>query len=754
MPETIKSNPTKEEKSSFPPISFVSSSPAVEPKKPRLELVDDSILSRAMRSIVAERSHTIVDVLHHRAFRHYAEGLRQYLAIRLKSVSAAERAIRKLRAVVASKQSDDLVQPPGLRAHLYSLARGLSLEPQGDGELLPWRAVRDNKQALRIQRLREHLVVEDAELLELRYARELNPQEIAFVIGAPVEGVLEALQDATQKAAQLVRKRNGDSLRRLILQAFALETSTPTIRNIEDRLEVISLSPGALVGGRYRIETRVGTGAFGDVYRARDDDVPGHVVALKMLHEPAYSDESRQAALRELRHIASVFHPSVVHLKDHGWYEGRLWFVMPWYEGETLESRLQREPLSRAEARVIFEQLAHALATVHASGIRHQDIKPENVFLVEMPGDEQVLPVLIDFGVAATEAEMLVAGTPTYFAPEVAAQFASVENKPKVGFEADVFALALALRNSLEPSTQDDVPAGAVETFIEERAREVPCPPINHSLRFLRSTFQRWMHIDSLMRPTAEEFAQELSILTLPEERRSRRLRFLRWLIPIVVVLGTALLAAWHHFQLREEATRAQAERQVALVREDLEQTDAERRRIAADADRIRESLEQTRLSREQLEEEFGRIQEQKHTLQRQLDITRSEIERQREERDEMRARLVERQRALEAEREQVRILSEEKVAERTHARALEHNLRQIEVQHRELERAKGELESEIAQHESLARQERARRIAADARADALENELAETLRALHALRRASEEQGPPEEQIETEPTH
>src|SRR5690606_26644794 len=156
---------------------------------------------------------------------------------------------------------------------------------------------------------------------------------------------------------------------------------------------------------------------------AKDTEVPGHVVALKLLHQPACSADARQAALRELHHIAAVFHPSVVQFKDHGWHEGRLWFVMPWYEGETLESRLQRGSLSRAEARRIFEPLARALAAMHAVGIRHQDIKPDNIFLARVDGDGSVLPVLIDLGVAAKEAEMVVAGTPTYFAPEVAAQF-------------------------------------------------------------------------------------------------------------------------------------------------------------------------------------------------------------------------------------------------------------------------------------------------------------------------------------------
>src|SRR5690606_21289428 len=140
-----------------------------------------------------------------------------------------------------------------------------------------------------------------------------------------------------------------------------------------------------------------------------------------------------------------------------------------------------RQPLSRTEARQIFEPLARALAAMHASGLRHQDVKPENIFLANIKrhgeGVSDILPVLLDLGVAAKDAEMVVAGTPTYFAPEVAAQFARDPSGREITHKADVFALSLALRNALEPESEEDVPGGAVEFFIEQRAREVPGPP-------------------------------------------------------------------------------------------------------------------------------------------------------------------------------------------------------------------------------------------------------------------------------------
>ncbi|MGB8331449.1 MAG: protein kinase, partial [Polyangiales bacterium] len=417
-------------------------------------------LTQAAASIAISQGQpqTMVDVLHGRAFRYYAEGLRQYLAIRTGSTERAEHHMAKLRAFVAKTDSTELTQAPGIRARLYRVARGYlhnqsrphTPPTKEDFERLPWRALPSvHLSASPLNALRFELSADDSELLELRHARELNVEELAFVYGRSQLEMSERV-DAAMAQAQVILDEHGirdcDRFGRVIIEAFALEAA-PRARN--DEHEGIEPLPiGTIVGGRYSVEARVGLGAFGDVYRAKDTEVPGHVVALKLLHQAAHSKSAKQSALRELRLIASVFHPSIVQFKDHGWFEERLWFVMPWYDGETLESRLQREPLSRAEALDIFQPLARALAAMHAAGVRHQDVKPENIFLARIPGfgEDEVTPVLLDLGVAATEAEMVVAGTPTYFAPEVAAQFASVERKPVVSNKADVFALALSLR--------------------------------------------------------------------------------------------------------------------------------------------------------------------------------------------------------------------------------------------------------------------------------------------------------------------
>ena len=724
--------------------------------RPMLELAAESI---AAVSGVAE---TVVDVLHGRALRHYADALRQYLAIRVGTVEAANAALGEVRAVVAAREADELVKPPGIRARLYRIARAVAASRKPDEidrAALPWRPVRIDApggQSLGIGKLRIELSVKEAELLELRYARELDPAEIAHVLDATAEEVEQKLEAARVQARFMLGASPAADLAPVLIEAFALEMGADTVE-LEERE---AIPAGTVVGGRYEIDSRVGSGSFADVYRAKDTEVPGHVVALKLLHQASLSEHARGRALRELHLIASVFHPSVVQFKDHGWWEQRLWFVMPWYEGETLEARIDRQPLDRSEARRIFTQLAEALATMHAVGIRHQDVKPDNIFLARIGhaggAGEQVLPVLLDLGVAAKEAEMIVAGTPTYFAPEVAAQFASGPKLYSISSKSDVFSLALALRNSLEPSTQDDVPAGAVEHFIEHRSQHPPDLPAAEDLAFLRPSFERWLSVNPNERPTAEQLAAEMSILTRPEERREKRNKLLRWLVPSVIAIAVAFGAVIYVLNRetaleRLEAERARTEAADALA--DLGQESERRQALEEDVERIRENLSQSRLSREQLTDRLAETEGQRNqarilaarqqrvaaSLRDDLASSRAETDRVRGELGTARSELtVERARVadlgtqLERARDEIASMRDE--LNETHAEAdrLRNRVTEIEAEaatlrsQRESERARGDvLERRIAEAESARTRAEADLEAARRRIATLERELA-----------------------------
>lgn len=334
-----------------------------------------------------------------------------------------------------------------------------------------------------------------------------------------------------------------------------------------DDAPTTSLSPGDLVGDRYRVVELLGAGAQGEVWRADDVEIAGHVVALKIMAYRATSPEGREQALRELRMLAAINHPSVVQFKGHGWLGGRLWFAMPWYEGRDLESAM---PLDRAEARRVFETLAGGLAAVHAKGLRHQDIKPSNIFLAKIAGLEQTMPVLLDFGVAAKEGEELIAGSPDYFAPELAEGWPTAAH---LGPEADVFSLCLALRNVLEPDTAPSV--GAFDRpSLEQRAKVPIEPPRGKDLAFLTPSFRRWLAIEPEKRPSAKELVAELAVLTEPEDRAEERRRTLRrvgpWLAGIVLVSAIGGWIAWNAVvDARKAQAAAAAERAAEAARAD-----------------------------------------------------------------------------------------------------------------------------------------------------------------------------------------
>lgn len=665
---------------------------------------------------------TSPDALRRRLLGPWSEGLRQYLALRLGDIVAADDALRELRRLVTATPTSELLLDPGPKARVYRLARRIARDrlerPVTADEPPVYRTPGEGDRAYlaALDAIRDDLSESARELLELRHARELLPIEIACVLDRSDDEVETTLAAAHREASKLLGSTPLSA--QLVVDAFALVGSLAAPNRDDHRgAEREGVAEGTLVGGRYRVVSRVGVGAFGDVYKADDQDVPGHRVALKMLREPALSQAARDEALRELKLIAAVFHPSVVLFKDHGWFEDRLWFVMPWYDGETLEARMRcvnegRAGLTRAQARRIFEPLARALATLHGSGVRHQDIKPDNVFLARIKGlsavggeEGGILPILIDLGVAAKDHEALIGGTPVYFAPEVAAHYAQV-GSDVIGPKADVFALALSLRNALEPETEEDVPAGAVEAFIQRRAKQPPPLPSRRDLAFLRPYFARWLAIDPEQRPSAEQLARELEVLTRPEERKARTRKTLAWLVPMLAGVSAIFVAVVYTFSRESEHQRREIDEarvEVANVRADLLVEEARRQALDQDHAQLMQQYEQGRLSRSELAGQLA-------TAAGQIEILGSRIGSLIAERDQIstdivvaRARLTQTESTLGSTSEMLR-------DERDERRSVESELSEARS---DAERTQAELNDDLA--------------AAEIRADALQSELGRT---------------------------
>ncbi|MFG2375954.1 serine/threonine-protein kinase [Streptomyces sp. NPDC048504] len=161
---------------------------------------------------------------------------------------------------------------------------------------------------------------------------------------------------------------------------------------------------GRLVGGRYRLLERIGSGGMGTVWRAFDELVDREV-AVKQPRLPGDpEDEAFQRAAhrlyREARAAARVDHPSAVAIHDVVIEDELPWIVMELVRGESLHERLGRGPLAPADAARIGRAVLGALCAAHAVGIVHRDVKPANVLLG--PHDRVVLT---DFGIAHIQGE-------------------------------------------------------------------------------------------------------------------------------------------------------------------------------------------------------------------------------------------------------------------------------------------------------------------------------------------------------------
>jgi serine/threonine protein kinase len=162
-----------------------------------------------------------------------------------------------------------------------------------------------------------------------------------------------------------------------------------------------------LVGGRYRLTERIGSGGMGTVWRAVDELV-GREVAVKQPRLPGDPDdpenEERHRAAnrlyREARAAARVDHPSAVTIHDVVIDGGHPWIVMEWVRGDSLQERLRRGALTPAEAARVGLAVVGALHAAHGVGIVHRDVKPANVLL----GPHGQV-VLTDFGIAHVQGE-------------------------------------------------------------------------------------------------------------------------------------------------------------------------------------------------------------------------------------------------------------------------------------------------------------------------------------------------------------
>jgi tRNA A-37 threonylcarbamoyl transferase component Bud32 len=235
---------------------------------------------------------------------------------------------------------------------------------------------------------------------------------------------------------------------------------------------------GRVIANRYRIDSLLGAGAVGAVYKASHVDLP-RTFAIKVLHPHYREDAQLMASLRAEARAASLLdHPNVTAVQDFGVEpDGLVYIVMEYLAGVNLQVVLDEEKrLLPARAVAIMLQVCSALTAAHERGIVHRDVKPDNIMLVPSRDDEGnafEMVKVCDFGIAALDsapdphAREWTAGTPEYMAPEQAHGRA----EPR----SDVYACGIVLYEML--TGRPPFAGGTPSATLAMHANELPRPP-------------------------------------------------------------------------------------------------------------------------------------------------------------------------------------------------------------------------------------------------------------------------------------
>src|SRR5438552_1402350 len=231
--------------------------------------------------------------------------------------------------------------------------------------------------------------------------------------------------------------------------------------------------------GRYEILDKLGEGAMGVVYRARDTAL-GRVVALKMLsQEFGAEEELHQRFMREAEAVGLLSHPNIVTVYDMGEAAGQLYMAMELLEGEDLRYLIEkRVPVPIADRVRILIQICEGVEYAHSKGVVHRDIKPANILVTDRKRTR-----LLDFGLArvitraAITRRGVILGTPDYMSPEQAMGKA-VDRRSDVFSAGSVFYEFLTMEKPFKAKTLHGVPYQIVSEQPDSMLSHHPAVPM------------------------------------------------------------------------------------------------------------------------------------------------------------------------------------------------------------------------------------------------------------------------------------
>lgn len=270
--------------------------------------------------------------------------------------------------------------------------------------------------------------------------------------------------------------------------------------------------------GPYRVGDEISTGGMGVVYQATNVLEPGRTVALKVIRDEFAGDATqRQRFVNEGQIIDSINHPNIVTVFDRGEHNERLYIAMEYLVGRTLaevvaETAARGETISEHRCLGIMSQLADAVTSIHAMGIVHRDIKPNNVIVTGSEGGGERVK-LLDFGTAKldsmttlTAAGELV-GTVSYLAPERIRH-----SEPTAA--GDVFSLGVVFYELL--ALEKPFPAKDPVVLLRQLLDVEPVEPATFRSELtgeLNELVMAMLHKDAHRRPDGEELMHRLTRL-------------------------------------------------------------------------------------------------------------------------------------------------------------------------------------------------------------------------------------------------
>jgi len=275
-----------------------------------------------------------------------------------------------------------------------------------------------------------------------------------------------------------------------------------------------SVAAGDVIGQRYRLRKKIGSGGMGEVWEGEHITLQQRV-AVKILPEPG--GRSRRRFLREARMAAQLRHPGIVFVHDFDInHDGTPYIIMEYLAGESLSSRIKREGcIGLASAVDYLRTVVEIVGFAHDHGVVHRDLKPSNIFLAQEAGRETVK--IIDFGIAkmydTDDEEGLTAdgaflGTPGYVSPE------QIRGEAVDG-RSDIYSLGCVAHHMLTGSPPF---RGARQLLLlQHLEREPPQLTLPSDAQWLAETIAKAMSKEPSKRfKSAQEF---LAALPSPGER-------------------------------------------------------------------------------------------------------------------------------------------------------------------------------------------------------------------------------------------